>query len=148
MIETRRFALNRIAAPALRLAEFFGLAAELGLSAVELRNDIRDGAVTNGLKASEVVQLAREAGVRIITINALQQFNLPSARAKALDELDSLLALCKEIECPALVLCPNNRADDARSPRAEISRHCRSAEHLCAPFQRGGRTRVCRAAWL
>ncbi len=116
MIETRRFALNRIAAPALRLAEFFGLAAELGLSAVELRNDIRDGAVTNGLKASEVVQLAREAGVRIITINALQQFNLPSARAKALDELDSLLALCKEIECPALVLCPNNRADDARSP--------------------------------
>ena len=116
MIETRRFALNRIAAPALRLAEFFGLAAELGLSAVELRNDIRDGAVTNGLKASEVVQLAREAGVRIITINALQQFNLPSARAKALDELDSLLALCKEIECLALVLCPNNRLEDVRTP--------------------------------
>ena len=116
MIETKRFALNRIAAPALSMAEFFGLAARVGVPAIELRNDIRDGAVTDGLKASEVVRLAREAGVRIITINALQQFNLPSARAKALDELDSLLALCKEIECPALVLCPNNRADDARSP--------------------------------
>jgi 2-keto-myo-inositol isomerase len=115
MIETKRFALNRIAAPALKLADFFALAANLGMSAVELRNDIGDGAITDGLASSEVLRLARDAGVRIISINALQQFNLPSARSKALDELDSLLALCKEIECPALVLCPNNRADDMRS---------------------------------
>lgn len=116
MIETNRFALNRIAAPALSMAEFFELAAGLGMSAVELRNDIRDGAVTDGLKGSEVLRLAKNTGIRIISINALQQFNLPGARTKVLGELDSLLAVCKEIECPALVLCPNNRPDDIRLP--------------------------------
>jgi 2-keto-myo-inositol isomerase len=116
MIESKRFALNRIAAPALGLAEFFEVATELGMSSVELRNDIRDGSVTDGLKGTEVLRLAKAAGVRIITINALQQFNLPSARTKALDELKRLLALCREIECPALVLCPNNRPEDVRTP--------------------------------
>jgi Predicted sugar epimerase len=48
MIESKRFALNRIAAPALGLAEFFEVATELGMSSVELRNDIRDGSVTDG----------------------------------------------------------------------------------------------------
>ncbi len=116
MIESKRFALNRIAAPALGLAEFFEAATGLGMSSVELRNDIRDGSVTDGLKGTEVLRLAKAAGARIITINALQQFNLPGARAKALSELEKLLALCEETECPALVLCPNNRPDDARTP--------------------------------
>lgn len=116
MIKAQRFALNRIAAPALGLAEFFELAAGLGFKAVELRNDIRDGAVTDGLAAADVRQLAEKAGVRIVTINALQQFNLPAARSKALAELDHLLGLCRELACPALVLCPNNRPDDLRTP--------------------------------
>ncbi|GAB6276650.1 MAG: TIM barrel protein [Rectinema sp.] len=116
MVESKRFALNRIAAPALGLAEFFEVATKLGMRSVELRNDIRDGSVTDGLKGMEVLRLAKAAGVRIITINALQQFNLPGARAKALSELEKLLALCVEIECPALVLCPNNRPDDVRTP--------------------------------
>ncbi len=116
MVASKRFALNRIAAPALGLAEFFEMATELGMSSVELRNDIRDGSVTDGLTGGEVLRLAKVAGVRIITINALQQFNLPGARPRALDELEKLLALCEEIECPALVLCPNNKPDDARTP--------------------------------
>ncbi len=116
MIELSRFSLNRIAAPALGLADFFKFAAGLGLSAVELRNDIRDGTVTDGLPAAEVKNLARLADVRVVTINALQQFNLPSARNKALAELDQLLTLCRDIECPALVLCPNNKPDDHRTP--------------------------------
>jgi len=115
MLASTRFALNRIAAPALGLAEFFEVARQLGMSSVELRNDIRDGSVTDGLKGTEVLRLAKAAGVRIITINALQQFNLPAARRKALGELEALLALCQDIECPAIVLCPNNRPDDART---------------------------------
>lgn len=115
MVESKRLALNRIAAPTLGLAEFFEVATQLGMSSVELRNDIRDGSVTDGLRGTEVLRLAKAAGVHIITINALQQFNLPGARTKALDELKRLLALCREIECPALVLCPNNRPDDVRT---------------------------------
>jgi 2-keto-myo-inositol isomerase len=115
MLESKRFALNRIAAPALELTEFFDVARQLGMHSVELRNDIRDGSVTDGLKGAEVLRLAKAAGVRIITINALQQFNLPAVRQKAMGELEALLALCQEIECPAIVLCPNNRQDDVRT---------------------------------
>jgi len=118
MINTNRFALNRIAAPALGLSEFFDLATSLGMEAVELRNDIRGGSVTDGIEGPKVLRMAKAAGangVKIITINALQQFNLPSARMKALGELESLLTLCRELECPALVLCPNNRPDDGRT---------------------------------
>ncbi|HNP93754.1 MAG TPA: TIM barrel protein [Rectinema sp.] len=120
MINTNRFALNRIAAPALGLSEFFDLAASLGMEAVELRNDIRGGFVTDGIEGPKVLRMAKAAGtngVKIITINALQQFNLPSARMKALGELESLLTLCRELECPALVLCPNNRPDDQRTAK-------------------------------
>lgn len=120
MIETKRFALNRIAAPALGMAEFFELAAGIGMKAVELRNDIRDGSVTDGLSGTEVLKLAKAAGVQIITINALQQFNLPAARQKALGELEALLALCRGMECPALVLCPNNKPEDKRSPEQKF----------------------------
>jgi 2-keto-myo-inositol isomerase len=116
MIESKRFALNRIAAPALGLAEFFDLARHAGMSSVELRNDIRDGSVTDGLTGAEAHHLAETAGVHIITINALQQFNLPQVRANVLSELGKLLTLCVELECPALVLCPNNRPEDARTP--------------------------------
>ena len=120
MINTNRFALNRISAPALGLSEFFDLAAGLGIEAVELRNDIRGGFVTDGIEGPKVLRMAKAAGtngVKIITINALQQFNLPSARMKALGELESLLTLCRELECPALVLCPNNRPDDQRTAK-------------------------------
>ena len=119
MVESKRCGLNRIAAPALELAEFFDVAAELGMHAVELRNDIRTGSVTDGLKGKEVLRLAKASGVQIITINALQQFNLPAARANAVSDLEKLLALCEEMECPALVLCPNNKPDDARSPEQQ-----------------------------
>ncbi len=116
MMDTKRFALNRIAAPSLGMAEFFELAASIGMNAVELRNDIRDGAVDDGLSGTEVLKLAKAAGVKVITVNALQQFNLPAVRKKALGELEVLLGLCKEMECPALVLCPNNKPEDTRRP--------------------------------
>jgi len=115
MLASTRFALNRIAAPDLGLAEFFEVARQLGMHSVELRNDIRNGSVTDGLKGTEVLRLAKAAGVRIITINALQQFNLPAARQEAMGELEVLLALCQDMECPALVLCPNNRPEDVRT---------------------------------
>jgi 2-keto-myo-inositol isomerase len=115
MLASTRFALNRIAAPDLGLGEFFEVARQLGMHSVELRNDIRNGSVTDGLKGTEVLRLAKAAGVRIITINALQQFNLPAARQEAMGELEVLLALCQDMECPALVLCPNNRPEDVRT---------------------------------
>ncbi len=49
MIDLRRFALNRITCPSLGLEDFFRLAAELGLSKVELRNDLPGGRIVDDM---------------------------------------------------------------------------------------------------
>jgi len=121
MIEMRRFALNRITCPSLGLEDFFRLAVELGLSKVELRNDLPGGQVVDGLAPSKAAGMARAAGVSIITINALQKFNLKSARAKATDELRRMLDLAREISCPAIIMCPNNDTADARDAKTKVA---------------------------
>jgi 2-keto-myo-inositol isomerase len=121
MIERRRFALNRITCPSLGLEDFFRFAADLGFSKVELRNDLPGGKVIDGLSASRAAALAQASGVHVITINALQKFNLKAARQKAADELERLLDLAAEIRCPAIVLCPNNDAADARDARSKVA---------------------------
>ncbi|MGO9411402.1 MAG: TIM barrel protein [Spirochaetia bacterium] len=121
MVERRRFALNRITCPSLGLEDFFRFAAELGISKVELRNDLPGGKVTDGLSASKAAALAQTHGVHVITINALQKFNLGAARKKAADELERLLDLAAELHCPALVLCPNNDTADTRDAKAKVA---------------------------
>ncbi|HVO40178.1 MAG TPA: TIM barrel protein [Spirochaetia bacterium] len=121
MIEMRRFALNRITCPSLGLEDFFRLAVELGLSKVELRNDLPGGQVVDGLAPSRAAALAKACGVSVITINALQKFNLKSARAKATEELKRLLDLAQEISCPAIILCPNNDTADTRDAKTKVA---------------------------
>jgi 2-keto-myo-inositol isomerase len=118
MLTKKRFALNRIISPSLSLEAFIRFAAARGLFQVELRNDLpgksKPGDIIDGLKPAEALKIARGEGVRIITINALQQFNLGARRAACLAELEQLLELAAAIECPAIVLCPNNDAADTR----------------------------------
>jgi 2-keto-myo-inositol isomerase len=116
-----RFALNRIACPSLSLPAFLDFAKGAGLTKVELRNDIRDGSVLDGLAPGAVAAMLAERGVQVITINALQHFNLASQRVKAEKELTELLATAKAISCPALVLCPHNDPSDTRSQEARFS---------------------------
>jgi 2-keto-myo-inositol isomerase len=115
MIAERRFALNRIACPSLGLEDFYALAADIGLSGVELRNDLPGGRIVDGLPPARAAALAERYGLRVISINALQKFNLASARQVATEELNRLLDLAAALRCPAIVLCPNNDVRDARS---------------------------------
>ena len=118
VLDRSRFALNRIAAPAYGLASFYDLAASLGFRKVELRNDLGGADPVDGLAPAEARRLAEARGIEVITINALQKFNLPAARAQADRDLDALLALARGIGCKAVVLCPNNDRADARpAPR-------------------------------
>lgn len=133
-----RFALNRIACPSLPLAEFLDFAKSAGLTKVELRNDIRDGAVLDGLAPKAVAAMLAERGMRVITINALQHFNLASARAKAEKELAALIATAKAISCPALVLCPHNDASDARLPEARFSETVAALRAFGPAFEAAG----------
>jgi 2-keto-myo-inositol isomerase len=133
MVELDRFALNRILCPRLSLENFLGLTADLGLSKVELRNDLPGGRIIDDLSPQQVVELCRRYGIRIITINALQQFNLASLRPRLIDELRELIRTARSIDCPAVVLCPNNDTADNRSA-AQIRSETVSALKAFAPL--------------
>src|SRR5271157_3105939 len=78
MIERKRFALNRIACPSLSLEDFFKFTADLGLAKVEIRNDLPGGAVIDGMPPAKAAELAQRHGIGVLSINALQKFNLKS----------------------------------------------------------------------
>ncbi len=99
-----RFAINHITAPKLSLEEFFATARELGLTEVEIRNDLPD--IVGTVQPAAVKAAAEKAGVTIISINALYPFNVWSgdlpARAVAMADYAAASG------AKALVMCPLN----------------------------------------
>lgn len=113
------FALNHMTAPKLRPAEFFALARALGLSEVEIRNDLAGNAILDGTPAAKVAEAARQADIEILSINALQRFNdWSDARA---EEAQALADYAAAAGAKALVLVPRNdgegRGEGERLPR-------------------------------
>ncbi|MGD9477558.1 TIM barrel protein [Shinella sp. G-2] len=113
---TLTFALNHMTAPTLALDAFFALAVSLGMTAVEIRNDLDGNAILDGTTPAEVEALTERHGVAIISINALQRFNeWTPARAAEARELIDYASACG---ARALVLVPKNdgtgRADGER----------------------------------
>lgn len=99
-----RFAINHICAPKLPLAEFFAMCRRLGVTEVEIRNDIPD--VLGSMDPAEVRAEAERHGVAILSINALYPFNVWSgdlpARAVAMADY------AQAAGARALVMCPLN----------------------------------------
>jgi 2-keto-myo-inositol isomerase len=120
MLNKARIALNRIVYPGVGMEEFFALTAELGLGKVELRNDLPGGKIIDDLSPEQVKKLSARYRIQILTINALQKFNLPSNLAKATQELKGLIDLARSIGCRAIVLCPNNDTADRRTPEQSL----------------------------
>ena len=114
-INPSRFALNRCIAPSAALVEFLDLAERAGIRKVELRNDLAAQHPIDGLEAGAAARLIANHGIEVVSINAVQKFNLTSARAEVLAEIDRLLDIAQRIHCPAIVLCPNCDPSDARS---------------------------------
>ncbi|WP_421402779.1 TIM barrel protein [Agrobacterium fabrum] len=99
-----RFAINHITAPRLSLEQFFATARELGLTEVEIRNDLPD--IVGTTDPAAVKAAAEKAGVTIISINALYPFNVWSGDlpARAVTMADYAAASGAK----ALVMCPLN----------------------------------------
>ncbi|WP_354038742.1 TIM barrel protein [Devosia sp. UYZn731] len=93
-------------APQLGLADFFALTRSLGLSGVEIRNDVAGNAILDGTPASTVKSLAAQNDVSIISINALQKFNHWSAERA--DEAQILADYAAACGSKALVLVAAN----------------------------------------
>ncbi len=138
MIDIRRFALNRIICPTLSLEEFFRLAADLGLSKVELRNDLPGGRITDDMKPAQAAALAEKHGVKVITINALQKFNLAAVKARVSAELEEMLDTAAALRCPAVVLCPNNETTDTRDAVTRLAETAAALSAFGPSFVRRG----------
>lgn len=107
-----RFALNHIIAPGQSLPAFFAMARELGCTEVEIRNDLSGAPIQNGTTAADVAKAAKDAGVQILTINALYPFNVWSPEMKT--KAENLARYAAEAGAKGLVMCPLNEG-----PRVE-----------------------------
>jgi len=116
MIERTRFSLNRIIYPKLKLEDFFKFAKDLDLNKIELRNDLPGGEITDGYSHEQFKELSKKYEIEILTINALQKFNLAAILPETIKELKKLINLSLSIGCKAIVLCPNNDVNDKRNP--------------------------------
>ena len=106
MSHVLRYAINHMAAPKKSIAELIALASALRLDAIEIRNDV-PGQALEGDPAA-VGSLAKRAGIRILSINALQRFNdWTDARAA---EARALARYAQGCSAAMLVLCPVNDA--------------------------------------
>jgi 2-keto-myo-inositol isomerase len=140
MLDRNRFSVNRITCPSLGLEDFFRFTKDLGLSQVEIRNDLPGGAVIDGMPAATAAELARKHGISIITINALQKFNLKTAEAKNLADLDKLLDVAAALSCKAIVMCPNNDTNDHRDARAKVEETVSALKAYGPSFKKRGIT--------
>lgn len=99
-----RFAINHITAPRLPLEEFFATALRLGITEVEIRNDLPD--IVNRMDPAEVKSVAEKAGVEIVSINALYPFNVWSGDLP--EKAVALADYAAASGAKALVMCPLN----------------------------------------
>ena len=133
MSQPLRFALNRMVAPRLPLPEFIDLAVALKADAIEIRNDLKGVEIENGTPAEQVRALCAEAGITVLSINALYPFDVwnDERRAQAI----ALATYARDCGAQGLVMCPLNDRTDPRSP-AERHSGLRTALSGLAPILR------------
>ncbi len=140
MLDKSRFSLNRIVSPELNLEGFFKLTKDLGLSKVELRNDLPGAEILDDYSPEKVKALTEKYEIQIITINAIQKFNLGVGLNTVYEELKEMLKTASAIGCSAVVLCPNNDVEDKRTPEQFYSETVTALKKLAPLFEESGIT--------
>lgn len=108
-----KFSLNRMSIPRSSYADFLKVAKNLGVSGVEIRNDLPGVELNDGSKAEDILAATNAAGVEIASINALQRFDQFNPEKKA--EAEALAQYAKACGSKAIVLCPTCDRNDKRS---------------------------------
>lgn len=125
--------MNRTCAPQLGLADFVRLASAVGVSAVEVRNDIAGRELMDGTAPEQVRGLLAEAGLAAASVNALQRFN--HWTAERMSEARSLFGLAARLGAPGVVLCPEHAPDHGWSP-GDAERNLREGLKMLRPMLR------------
>lgn len=103
-VKKLKLAINHRSCPQLGPLELIDLSEKLGISAVELRIDIKENSITNMAMARTVARYAEEKEIKILTINALYPFNIWNKERE--DDTQRLADLCNAVGAKALVCCP------------------------------------------
>lgn len=106
-----RFSLNHSVAPLMPIPDFLGVAAEVGVDAVELRDGLPPGWVfpdsSNVLThdPQTIARLAADSGIEILSINALQRFD--QWDDQRVQQARTMIEFAAAAGIPAIVLCPS-----------------------------------------
>lgn len=138
MIKRSKISLNRIIYPKLKLEDFYKFVKDLGLNKIELRNDLPGGEIIDGYSHEQLKELSKKYGVEILTINALQKFNLDAILPETIKELKKLINLSLSIGCKAIVLCPNNDVNDKRNSEEIFKETVKALKSFGPLFQERG----------
>ena len=138
MINRSKISLNRIIYPKLKLEDFFKFTKDLDLNKIELRNDLPGGEIIDSYPPEQLKELSKKYGVEILTINALQKFNLGAILPKTIEELKKLINLSLSIGCKAIVLCPNNDLNDKRGSEEIFEETVKALKSFGPLFQDSG----------
>lgn len=138
MIKRSKISLNRIIYPNLKLEDFYKFTVDLGLNKIELRNDLPGGKIIDGYTPGQLKELSKKYGVEILTINALQKFNLDAILPETIKELKKLINLSLSIGCRAIVLCPNNDVADKRNSEEIFEETVKALKSFGPLFQDSG----------
>ena len=138
MINRSRISLNRIIYSKLKLEDFFKFTKDLDLNKIELRNDLPGEKIIDGYTPEQLKALSKKYGVEILTINALQKFNLGAILPKTMEALKKLINLSLSIGCKAIVLCPNNDVSDKRSSEEIFKETVKALKSFGPLFQDSG----------
>lgn len=132
------FALNHMAAPRMGLADFLALARGLGVSAVEIRNDIAGTAIADGTPPGDVKAQAERAGLAIVSINALYPFNIWTAERAA--QAGALIDYAAACGAKGIVMCPLNDTAYAASDDERLAALREALSALKPMLERAGVT--------
>jgi len=138
MIKRSKFSLNRIIYPKLKLEDFFKFVKDLGLNKIELRNDLPGGEIIDDYSHEQLGKLVKKYGMEILTINALQKFNLTALLPETIKKLKKLINLSLSIGCKAIVLCPNNDVNDKRNSEEIFKETVKALKTFGPLFQDSG----------
>lgn len=99
-----KFALNHMVNPRWTPRQLIEAAAEMGVGAVELRNDVGTNSIVDLDSASSAGQRARELGIEVLSINALYPFNIWNEERER--QAETLAQWAHAAGGRGLVLCP------------------------------------------
>ncbi|EIK94597.1 hypothetical protein PMM47T1_20948 [Pseudomonas sp. M47T1] len=132
MRQPLRFALNRMVAPHLPLADFIQLAVALKADAIEIRNDLKGVEIEDGTPPQTVRELCAAKGIKVLSINALYPFDVWNDQRR--DQALKLAAYARDCGAQGVVLCPFNEPDTRSA--AERAAGLRTALSALAPILR------------